>query len=226
MDKVHDRTGLRWCVARTTDDASFMPTMIEPRQERSLESTRRLLDAAAELVAERGYGDATLAAIGQRAGFSRGLVTTRFGSKEGLMWALVKRTTEPWMAHLTDPPSDGTGLDKLCLLVQAIRDHGISHPLDLRVLQQLIIEAAASMPSLQERFEQSLAAMRRYTAELFRQGVADRSIRADVDPLLEADLLVAALRGISYQWFLYPEHVDLSRLHDGLLAQMVRHLAP
>ena len=46
--------------------------MIPPKQERSEESTRRLLDAAVELVAEAGYAGMTLAATGDRAGYSRG----------------------------------------------------------------------------------------------------------------------------------------------------------
>jgi AcrR family transcriptional regulator len=42
-------------------------------------STRRLIQAAAELLTERGYERTTLAAIGERAGYSAGLVTGRFG---------------------------------------------------------------------------------------------------------------------------------------------------
>ena len=51
-------------------------------QERSDLSTARLLDAAAELIEEGGYEAMTVAAVGERAGYSRGLVTARFGSKE------------------------------------------------------------------------------------------------------------------------------------------------
>ena len=57
--------------------------------QRRDESERRLLAAAAELVVERGMGAATFENIGARAGYSRGLVTQRFGSKRGLIEALI-----------------------------------------------------------------------------------------------------------------------------------------
>ena len=71
--------------------ASPEPVLPTPKQARSEVSTGKLLDAAAELISEGGYERMTLAAIGKRAGYSHGLVTARFGSKEGLLWALVDR---------------------------------------------------------------------------------------------------------------------------------------
>ena len=67
-------------------------TQIKPRRsqaDRRDESERRLLAAAAELVVEHGMGAATFEKIGARAGYSRGLVTQRFGSKRGLIEALI-----------------------------------------------------------------------------------------------------------------------------------------
>jgi len=55
-----------------------------------------LLDAAADLIAEGGYEAMTLAAVGERAGYSRGLVTARFGSKDQLLEALGSFTATPF----------------------------------------------------------------------------------------------------------------------------------
>jgi AcrR family transcriptional regulator len=200
--------------------------IVAPRQDRSQESTRRLLDAAAELVAEGGSGAATLAAIGERAGYSRGLVSSRFGSKENLMWALVQRATGTWFDRLLEPRGEGRGLDELLALVRLIGDHAAADPLTLRVLERLIFEASGPTHELHERFVASQATMERSFCELVRRGVEDGSIRPDVDAALEAELLVAALRGISYQWFLYPGEVDVVRLHDGLATQLAERLAP
>jgi len=191
--------------------------VIEPRQQRSHESTQRLLDAAAELIAERGLAEATLAAIGKRAGFSRGIVSTRFGSKEGLLWALVERSTEPWMPMVTRADAPGTGFERIVALVRAIGDHAQRDPRSLRVLQRVIIEAAESSPALHARLQHSVVVIRRYAWFLFQEGIADGSIRPTTDPAVAGDLLVVTLRGISYQWFLYPDDVDLAELHDGLI---------
>ena len=52
--------------------------------ERTAISDRAMLDAAIELVLEHGTEKTTLAMIGEKAGYSRGLATYRFGSKAGL----------------------------------------------------------------------------------------------------------------------------------------------
>jgi AcrR family transcriptional regulator len=189
-----------------------------PQREHSLESTRRLLDAAAELVAERGYTHATLAEIGARAGFSRGIVRARFGSKENLMWALVNRASRSWFDHLLAPPAGETGLAQVTAVVRAIGRQVAADPVSLRVLERLIFEATGD---LRQRFVASQHQMRQSFAELFRRGLEDGSIRLQLDPELEASLLVASLRGISYEWFLYPEEApDIVVLHERLAAQL------
>lgn len=197
--------------------------IIEPQQDRSHESTRRLLDAAAELVAERGYADATVAEIGKRAGYSRGLVSARFGSKENLMWALVQHASDTWFPKLIDPPRRGSARDRLLALVRTIGEQVARDPRALRVLERLIFEASGE---LHERFVASQRRMQSSFRDILTRGIADGSVRDDIDVEVEAALLVATLRGISYQWFLYPHEVDLVRLHQALADQLADRLRP
>src|SRR5258706_12229442 len=60
-----------------------------PQAERRAQSERRLLDAATQLIAEQGFSKTTLAQIGAKAGYSRGLVNERFGSKGELVKVLA-----------------------------------------------------------------------------------------------------------------------------------------
>src|SRR5262245_17212611 len=64
--------------------------------ERTAESGQRMIEAAIRLIGMRGYRGTSLAAIGEEAGYSRGLVNERFGSKAGLLWAVVKRLVREW----------------------------------------------------------------------------------------------------------------------------------
>lgn len=205
------------------ESASPFARMVEPQQDRSQVSTRRLLDAAAELVAERGYAEATVAEIGRRAGYSRGLVSARFGSKENLMWALVHRASETWFQRLIDPPRAGSAREQLLALVRTIGEQVARDPLALRVLERLIFEAAGE---LHERFVASQRRMEGSFHEILKRGISDQSIRHDIDTQVEAALLVATLRGISYQWFLYPDDVDLVRMHEALADQLEERLRP
>lgn len=61
--------------------------------ERRAESEDRLLGAAAAIIAEEGYLAATLERVGERAGFSRGLASRKYGSKDGLIEAVIWRVS-------------------------------------------------------------------------------------------------------------------------------------
>nr|HQA18338.1 TetR family transcriptional regulator [Novosphingobium sp.] len=61
--------------------------------ERRAESEDRLLAAAAAIIAEEGYLAATLERVGTAAGFSRGLAGRKYGSKDGLIEAVIWRVS-------------------------------------------------------------------------------------------------------------------------------------
>ena len=67
--------------------ASTAATPRRTQAERRAESDEKLLLAAASLIAEEGFNAATFEKIGARAGYSRGLASQRFGSKDGLIEA-------------------------------------------------------------------------------------------------------------------------------------------
>ncbi len=58
------------------------------------ETRRRLLDAAAELFAERGVDSASIDAIAERADRTSGAVYDHFGGKDGLLFALLQSWTD------------------------------------------------------------------------------------------------------------------------------------
>lgn len=66
--------------------------MRRTQAQRRAESDDRLLTAAAEIIASEGYLALTLERVGERAGFSRGLASRKYGSKDGLIEALIRRT--------------------------------------------------------------------------------------------------------------------------------------
>lgn len=61
--------------------------------ERRAMSEERLLGAAAQIIAQEGYLACTLDRVGERAGFSRGLASRKYGSKDGLIEAVIWRVS-------------------------------------------------------------------------------------------------------------------------------------
>jgi AcrR family transcriptional regulator len=77
-----------------SDSISGVHTAAERRREKVEDTRRDLLDAAARLVAERGYEGASVGDVASEAGYTKGAVYSNFGSKEDLFRVLAKRELE------------------------------------------------------------------------------------------------------------------------------------
>jgi AcrR family transcriptional regulator len=86
-----------------------MPVRRMTREQRRVETRERLLAAAREVFASRGYHAASVEHVADRAGFSTGAVYSAFGSKEELFLALLERElrrhTEQIELAIRDRPS-------------------------------------------------------------------------------------------------------------------------
>ncbi|MBF4160385.1 TetR/AcrR family transcriptional regulator [Nocardioides acrostichi] len=93
-------------------DRPLLPLAGEPPRERADAARNRdaLLCAARRLVAERGAADVTTEAVAEAAGVGKGTVFRRFGSREGLMAALLDTSEAAWQGEvLGGPPPLGPG---------------------------------------------------------------------------------------------------------------------
>ncbi len=80
------------------------------QEERRAETTRRLLDAAAEVFARRGFHAATVADVADAAGRTKGAVYSNFSGKDALFLALLDRHLDDQLAEtdrLAATASDG-----------------------------------------------------------------------------------------------------------------------
>lgn len=99
-----------------------------------------LLRAAAELIGTCGVRDLTTEAVAARAGVGKGTVFRRFGSREGLMAALLNHREEEWQASvISGPPPLGPGAPPMERLV-AFGASRLRHHRE----QAALIEAAGS----------------------------------------------------------------------------------
>jgi AcrR family transcriptional regulator len=73
-----------------------------PQQARTRQSLTRLLDAAEQLVSEKGFADTGIAEIARAAGASVGGFYRRFGDKQGLLQALHARFCDEACATADD----------------------------------------------------------------------------------------------------------------------------
>ena len=192
--------------------------------ERREEAERRLLDAALAIVARTGTVRLTLAEVGEAAGYSRGLPAHRFGSKAGLLRALVAHIHERFQAQLQAAPARQPGLDAIRGNISVYYGRTDRAWTTTRALLVMMTEGFMEGAGLKK----DMAAYNRAALKFFethiRTGIENGEIRADADPATDAVLILGALRGVMLQWFL-DDGTSLARLRDRLLAIVDRALA-
>jgi AcrR family transcriptional regulator len=90
----------------------LLPLLGEPAPERRDAARNReaLLIAAEALIDHRGIDGVTMDAVAAKAGVGKGTVFRRFGSREGLMAALLNFSETAWQASvISGPPPLGPG---------------------------------------------------------------------------------------------------------------------
>lgn len=202
--------------ATTPDPETTSRTTERPRPtqaERTAFTRDTLLRACLEVVAERGYQRASLAAIGERAGYSRGIVSFTFGSKSALLAEVVENMFDRWAQATFGPmPESVSASDALCAAIDSVAEGARRSPVETRAFYLLLFEALGPLPELQPRFAALHDSIRGGVADRIRKGIAEGNVPADLDPDAQAALIIGAMRGAMYQWLLDPDRVDLDRV--------------
>jgi AcrR family transcriptional regulator len=203
-------------------------TRRKPRTQRERTETSKadLLGAALELIAERGYRGTSLAAIGERAGYSRGLVTEHFGSKDGLLRELVSRLMTGWRnAVLAEDIGDKHGVPAMVAVVHAHRRSLDRAPSRMRALYVLLFESVLELTSVKDEFKKMDAELIRLAVHYLREAQKAGTVRADVDAEAQATLAIAVIRGITMQWMVDPKAMNLDRVYAELARWMTQGLS-
>jgi TetR/AcrR family acrAB operon transcriptional repressor len=192
------------------------------KDEQSTRSRERLVAAATQLFAQRGYRDASVQAIAEAAGISRGSIFWHFGSKEGLLSAVAEAAFRRWEAEtLVGDVGDARGLEAVRRALDSHQRFLRDERDVLRLFFVLMFEALGPRPELAERF----AALHRGLRERGSEWLRDGDLREDVDPETVAALITGALGGIAYQHLLDPDALDLERTYADLGRALERGLA-
>jgi AcrR family transcriptional regulator len=194
--------------------------------ERSATANRRMIRAAIRLIARQGYTRTTLAQVGTEAGYTGGLVSHHFGSKEGLLRALVERAASRfYQDQLLAATRDRSGLDALCASMDTYLDELMVRPEHMRALYVLMGEALGPVSEINEVFAELNHGFRKSAVAWIREGMRAGEIRSDLDPDAEAALFVGMLRGVATQWMAEPRCFDLDAVRESLKDALRRHLA-
>ncbi len=211
----------------STDPQKIAPeAQTRTQAERTAISDKAMLDAAIELILEHGTDRTTLAAIGEKAGYSRGLATYRFGSKAGLFDEVCKSISRGWLDYLKQDVGDKIGIDAMCAALESFFRFVSDSPREARVLQILYCGAASpkseyrqTSASIHQRQQDDVAAW-------VRAGQAEGSVRADADPKSIAAQYIAYISGMTYLWLINPKSIDFRKANDDMKVHLKLSLSP
>lgn len=192
--------------------------------ERTALAHSSMIEAAIELLNTVGVQGTTLAAIGETAGYSRGLATHHFGSKAGLFRQVLKRISAAWNEELTDKLGETTGLQAFVIATDAHLAHALRQPEYIRA--QNILWGAAMDPS--SEFKPNVAEFMRIqrgsVAAWVKGGQACGEIHPDIKPTRIAEQFYGALIGINSQWLVSPDFA-LAAAYEDYKINLVRLLS-
>lgn len=182
----------------------------------SAQTRKRLVEAASELFAEQGYAGTSILHIAERSGISRGSVAWHFGSKDGLLWAVVEDAFAQWETTVLVPDVGETiGLAAVRAALRSHRRFLEEDTTRLRLFYVLMFDAIGPREDLRVRFAQLHTHLRDLCEGWLVAGQETGEIRADVDPRAVVTVLIAAVGGIAYQRLIDPE-LDLDPLYRDL----------
>ncbi len=175
------------------------------------EKLERILAAAADFFAERGFANTTVEAIAQRAGVSKGLVYVHFPSKEALLEAVLGKSTTAWFEVSVRAAFGGhkTVPEMLADSLRASIEYARQDPVLRRILAQdpqVLLKRAKGEP------EPASDAHIRALRGILAHGVQLGQLRKDMDVERTAQAFALMHGALIREIFVFPR---LARGGDG-----------
>lgn len=201
-------------MGKTSDAPPRSPGPRDRRLIRGEVSREKILATAVQVFGTQGYRGGSLREIAQRVGISEAGLLHHFGSKAGLLAAVLAERDRIDAERRARDEAEGTGL------VDSMR-HQVSRNAAAPGLVGLhvIVSAEATEPEhpAHELFRERYRGLRAQDRDGFRELVDSRAIRADVDHDKIGAITSAVMDGLQLQWLLDPELVDMPDLFEHFL---------
>ncbi len=197
-----------------------IPSVRHTQAERTALAEQKMVEATIELLNCVGMAGTTLIAIGERAGYSRGLASHHFGSKSGLFRKVLKHISMLWTHDLESRVKGKTGLDAILGALDAHLEHVRNYPGHARAMYILWTGSFDPASEFKPNVVEFHKLQREAAAAWVVDGVESGEIKNDVDPDKFGEQFYASLLGLNYQWMVNPD-IDLSTSVDVLKNNVV-----
>ena len=160
-------------------------TPVRVGRPRSDKAHQAILNAARELLIEKGFAAMRLEHVAARAGVGKATIYRRWASKEAIAQDLMAQLASP---HIEIAETGDTRDELLAAVTNPMR--AVTET-DFGPVIRALLSEIASNPSIGDPFRATVVAARRAeVARVIERGIARGDLRSDADPELATDLLV------------------------------------
>lgn len=163
--------------------------------EHSSQTREKILSTAARMFSNQGYDNTSLSQVAKEASVSKALIFWHFDSKEKLFQAALNRTLEPYFINI----GDIEGLDEpaqIERLIDLFFDFVQENVYSVRFLLSLVLRGPKQPDETVDRVSELYRVFRSLLADIIDSGRRSGRFRADANPTLDAQLILATLDGI------------------------------
>jgi TetR/AcrR family fatty acid metabolism transcriptional regulator len=188
------------------------------KKKRNLEKQNAILEGALRVFGEKGFDDATVAAICAEAGISEPTLYEYFESKEDVLFSIselyTRREFERFseLTHFINDPRE-----RVRAIIQAYLEFYEHNPLYTSVA---LLTLKGNRRYLASPAYQSVRDAARPLIEVFRDGVQRGAFRDDLDPYLVRNMVLGFIEHLTIQWLLVGRPKGIAE-HTDTIFQMV-----
>jgi len=176
------------------------------RATRNEDRKTEIIQAALEVISERGYRGASLAAVAERVGLTQQGLLHYFPTKEALLIAVLEIRDQWDMASAALAGSTVWPMEMLINLVE----YNSTRPGIVQVFTVLAGDSVTEDHPAKAYFKDRYRWVRENAVESLRAEYGD-VLPGGLTPEQAAPLLVAVMDGLQVQWLHDPESVDMTR---------------
>lgn len=196
------------------------------RQQQGDTSREQILDATERLMSTRGYAATSISDIRKECGLPASSIYWHFGSKEGVLAAVMERGADRFFAQLPRRQPDGADEPDVETQRAAAAKLLAQHPEFLRLTYMLSLERSADPAvgaAIRRVRDTAIAGFRQVIAQMIPAGVApDRAERVVAEL---AAFATALSDGVFFADHLEPESTDVDRMYVRMI-QAIDALIP
>ena len=153
-------------------------------------------------------------------------MSLRYGSKEGIVEAIVARLQTQAGSEVFEPEAGVTGLAALNRIFTGYSELLRDAEQWMRALFMLMTDSLGPLNGKIDLFRAGNDRFATAIERAVREGREAGEVRADIDPAETAFQVLAAVRGATLLWLLDPNNVDVVAAIQRLGASTTERLAP